>query len=479
MKNTSYFYRVAVLMGFFSLFSAQAKIEQAKIEINVNGTKITLVQGDILTQDVDAIVNPANTRLDHCGGLAAKIRNAAGGQSFQEFCDDLLLKTDPYQNQNNKLSVGCALLTEGFKLNKKIIHVVGPDTRINWQDRDKVSLLQEALMNVLSEAQKHKIGTVAIPSISTGIFEFDINQAAPIAIEEVINYLKNIDTGITEVRFVMFDQNDFEVYKRILESGVVVLAQPTIEQPTAACIIEKGRFDSSFYITFKGQGEGEESIRFCHISVKMEEKKRFVRFLNKQIKELCTEELNLLIHDKEKLGLLSIFSKLDVKERDLKIKDKRKKIDEKKTALREVVVLLDAISDAITNDIIIERSLKQEYTELKDDDKELVFKERPFDNFANYKKLHSYLSEEEGFIKYLENESRERYLKGPFKVEIADKQISNDLYEKLEKLDNLCRKHFYVTLQGDSRHLLTKILTSKKAWIAAVAAGLGSLYLFR
>ncbi len=477
MKNTSYFYRVAVLMGFLSLFSAQAEIEQAKIEINVNGTKITLVQGDILTQNVDAIVNPANTRLDHCGGLAAKIRDAAGGQPFQEFCDRLLLKTDPYQNQNNKLSVGCALLTEGFKLNKKIIHVVGPDTRIDWQDRDKVFHLQTAYMNALYLAKKHKIRTIAFPSISTGIFEFDINQAAPIAIEEVINYLKNIDTGITEVRFVMFDQNDFEVYKRILESSVILaqptMAQPTMEQPTAACIIEKGLFHSDFYITFikdQVEGEVEKSISFS-IPVKIEEKKRFVRFLNKQIEKLCTEKLDLIRS--------TPYKKLEVEEKDSKIKDKRKKIDEKNTALREIVVLLDAISDAITNDIIIERSLKQEYTELKDDDKELVFKECPFDNFANYKKLHSYLSEEEGFIKYLENESRKRYLKEPLKVEIADKQISNDLYEKIEKLEILCNKHFYITLQGDSRHLLTKILTSKKAWLAAVAAGLGYFYFLR
>ena len=240
-----------------------------------------------------------------------------------------------------------------------------------------------------------------------------------------------------------------------------VLAQPTMEQPTAACIIEKGRFDSSFYITFNGQGEGKESIRF-RILVKMEEKKRFVRFLNKQIKKLRTEELDLIR-----------YRKLDVKERDLKIKDKRKKIDEKKTALREVVVLLDAISDAITNDIIIERSLKQEHIEYKKDG---LFNEHTFERF---KEMNSHVFEEEGFIKYLENERRVEYLKGPFKVEIADKQISNDLYEKIEKLETLCNKHFYVTLQGDSRHLLTKILTSKKTWLAAVAAGLGYFYFLR
>ncbi len=141
--------------------------------------------------------------------------------------------------------------------------------------------------------------------------------------------------------------------------------------------------------------------------------------------------------------------------------------------MKEIVVLLDAISDAITNDIIIERSLKQELIEYKKDG---LFNEH---TFAEFKKYNSYLFEEEGFIKYLENESRERYLKEPFKVEIADKEISNDLYKKLKKLETLCRKHFHVTLQGDSR-LISRMLTSKKTWIAAaIAAGLGYFYFLR
>ncbi len=184
------------------------------MEINVNGTKVVIVKGDILTQDVDAdvgaIVNPANTELKHGGGLAAKIRDAAGGQSFQEFCDDLI-------NQKGRLSVGDAILTEGFKLKKKIIHVVGPDTRVAWQNLDKVRLLQEAYVNALRVAQENNVTILLVPSISTGIFGFNIDQAAPVAIETVIDYLKNNDTGITEVRFVMFGQNDFEVYKRFLE----------------------------------------------------------------------------------------------------------------------------------------------------------------------------------------------------------------------------------------------------------------------
>ena len=159
MKNIYYFYHVAVIIGLFSLFSVQA-------EMKINGTKITLVQGDILTQyidaDVVAIVNPANTELKHGGGLAAKIRDAAGGQSFQEFCDDLI-------NQKGKLSVGDAILTEGFKLNKKIIHAVGPDTRIALQNLNKVKLLQVAYVNALRVAQDNNVTILLVPSISTGI----------------------------------------------------------------------------------------------------------------------------------------------------------------------------------------------------------------------------------------------------------------------------------------------------------------------
>ncbi len=229
--------------------------------------------------------------------------------------------------------------------------------------------------------------------------------------------------------------------------GGVVLAQPTMAQPTAACIIEKGLFDSGVHITFEDQG-----IKF-YIPVQIEDKKRLVSLFNKQIEELRTYIFELMKY--------TVVKEKDPKVQD-KLKESRKEIDEKRTALKEMVVLLDAI----TNNII-ECLLKQEYIEYKND---RLFDEDPFNTFENFKKTNSHVFKEECYIKYLENERRVKYLKGPFKIEISNKNINNDLYEKIKKFYILFRKHFYdatyaATLQGNLRSLLAKILTSKETWI--------------
>ncbi len=206
MKNRFKFISATLTL----LFGGAVLAQPTYISMEVNDTIITCVKGDILTQkNFDAIVNPANTKLKHYGGLAAKISHAAGDK-LQKLCDDLVKKA-------GKLSVGDAIITEGFKLNKKIVHAVGPDTRIGCQSRNRKNLLEKTHVSVLKLSQKNNIRKLAFPSISTGIFGYDIEDAAEVAIDTVIKWLKNNKTGITEVRFVMFNQNDFDVYKRYFE----------------------------------------------------------------------------------------------------------------------------------------------------------------------------------------------------------------------------------------------------------------------
>ncbi len=177
-------------------------------------TKIVLTRGDILQQRVDAVVNPVNKWLSHGGGLARKISDAAGSE-LQSHCNEI-------NKQNNiRVPVGSAIIMPGFKLDRQnsIIHAVGPDMRINDEKLQAEQLLSSTYEKVLSiAAQDNGIKAIALPSISTGIFGYNIAQAAPIAIDTVINYIKSANqNGIDRIHFVLFTDDDFNIYKNILD----------------------------------------------------------------------------------------------------------------------------------------------------------------------------------------------------------------------------------------------------------------------
>lgn len=192
---------------------------EQKIEYRVkwSTTKLVLTQGDLITQHVDAIVNPANVRLMNFGGVALAINNAAG-PSLQAHIDSL-----PCNADGKYLKVGQALVTDAFNLTNNgiqhIVHAVGPDTRRTWQAASKEKLLARTYISILEEAAKHdEITTIALPSISTGIFGYDVNEASPIALNQVISWIKNHPLRFKEVRFVLWPDN-FNVYKNILNTS--------------------------------------------------------------------------------------------------------------------------------------------------------------------------------------------------------------------------------------------------------------------
>lgn len=164
-------------------------------------SEITIIQGDITTLKVDAIVNAANSSLLGGGGVDGAIHRAAGAGLLKE-CRAL-----------HGCNTGDAKITGGYNLPARfIIHTVGPV----WQGgKDKEAiLLANCYHNSLQLAVDHHLQTIAFPAISTGIYGYPFDQASGIAIQTVTDFLKKPGT-IREVIFVLFGKQDYETFKVI------------------------------------------------------------------------------------------------------------------------------------------------------------------------------------------------------------------------------------------------------------------------
>jgi len=161
--------------------------------------KIAVIQGDITKQNVDAIVNAANSSLLGGGGVDGAIHMKAGPELLAE-CRQL-----------GGCKTGQAKITKGYKLPAQwVIHTVGPVWRGGGYEED--SLLAECYRNSLALAVQTRIKTIAFPSISTGAYGFPVDRAAKIAINQIARFLKN-DDSLEKVIIVAFDENTRRQYE--------------------------------------------------------------------------------------------------------------------------------------------------------------------------------------------------------------------------------------------------------------------------
>lgn len=163
---------------------------------------IELVTGDITAFRADAIVNAANSRLAHGGGVAAAISRAAG-PGLQRESSELVRRDGP-------VAVGEAAATGGYALPARwVIHAVGP--MYGREGGKEAQLLADAYRASLDLARELGAGSIAFPAISTGIFGYPLDEAARIAAATAHRH-----AGDLEVTFVLFDQRTFAAFEAAL-----------------------------------------------------------------------------------------------------------------------------------------------------------------------------------------------------------------------------------------------------------------------
>lgn len=168
--------------------------------------RITLVRGDITEQAVDAIVNAANSTLMGGGGVDGAI-HLRGGPEILEAC-----KRSRAEQFPDGLPTGKAVATTGGRLPATwVIHTVGP---VYSKREDCSAFLASCHTESLKVADEVGAKTMAFPAISTGVYGYPVDEAAPVA----IGAIRNADTQVEEVRFVLFDQEAYDVFARALEA---------------------------------------------------------------------------------------------------------------------------------------------------------------------------------------------------------------------------------------------------------------------
>jgi O-acetyl-ADP-ribose deacetylase len=167
---------------------------------------ITLERDDITRKRADAIVNAANSHLLPGGGVSGAI-HSAGGPSIAEECA-------AWVREHGPVPTGDAAVTEAGALPARyVIHAVGPV----WQggNAGEASLLASAYRSSVEAADRLGLDSIAFPSISTGIYGYPVEDAAPVAIAAVSDALARA-RHVRDATFVLYDARTYSAYERAL-----------------------------------------------------------------------------------------------------------------------------------------------------------------------------------------------------------------------------------------------------------------------
>jgi O-acetyl-ADP-ribose deacetylase (regulator of RNase III) len=180
-----------------------------KMEVTINKTKVSIIQGDITRQATDAIVNAANSSLMGGGGVDGAIHRA-GGPAILEECKKIVAR-------QGRLPTGKAVITTGGNLKAQyVIHTVGPI----WHggSGNEAELLRSAYHECLKLATEKKLASISFPSISTGAYGYPVDEAAKIAVSTVVSFLKEQAASLKDVVFVLFDSRTYQSYYSALQA---------------------------------------------------------------------------------------------------------------------------------------------------------------------------------------------------------------------------------------------------------------------
>jgi O-acetyl-ADP-ribose deacetylase (regulator of RNase III) len=174
--------------------------------VHFNNARLELVQGDITAQEIDAIVNAANSALAGGGGVDGAIHRAAGP----------ILMQQTRERYPQGCPTGSAVATAAGKLKARhVFHAVGPVWR--GGKAGEPQLLAGAYRRCLELAVEHACAGVAFPAISTGVYGYPKDLAAEVSLTTARDFL-NQQGKPALVRFMLFDGGTFGAYARVLEA---------------------------------------------------------------------------------------------------------------------------------------------------------------------------------------------------------------------------------------------------------------------
>ncbi|MFW5860721.1 MAG: O-acetyl-ADP-ribose deacetylase [Spirochaetota bacterium] len=164
---------------------------------------IHVVQGDITTLKVDAVVNAANTSLLGGGGVDGAIHRAAG-EGLLEECKTL-----------NGARPGEAKITGGYNLPAKhVIHTPGPVYKNGSSGEEKT--LGNSYYNSMMRAKENNLSSIAFPAVSTGVYGYPKEDACRVAVKTIIDFMDKEEYHI-DVYFVLFDTENYAIYKNYIK----------------------------------------------------------------------------------------------------------------------------------------------------------------------------------------------------------------------------------------------------------------------
>jgi len=182
-------------------------VNDSTVSYAIGAGTLKLILGDITRDDADAIVNAANSALAGGGGVDGAIHQAAGPK-LHPACQEIIAKI-------GHLPAGDAAITPGFNLRAKyIIHTVGPIWHGGTDDED--AKLRSAYVKSIDLAAANGCQSVSFPAISTGVYHFPVDRAAPIALGAMAQALT--DGTVQEIRLCLYGKRDYETWHAVADT---------------------------------------------------------------------------------------------------------------------------------------------------------------------------------------------------------------------------------------------------------------------
>jgi O-acetyl-ADP-ribose deacetylase len=191
-----------------TIFIMSEKLRESLLQ---SGQQLSIRQGDLTEEKVDAIVNAANAQLQHGGGVAAAIARV-GGPVIQKESDDWFRTHGPVSHDRPAFTSGGSLPC------RYVIHAVGPV----WGEGQEDDKLADAVSGSLTLADSLDLGSIAFPAISTGIFGFPKRRAAAVILSAIRDYFASTpDSGLTSIRLILFDSPTVDAFLEVWDEAAI------------------------------------------------------------------------------------------------------------------------------------------------------------------------------------------------------------------------------------------------------------------